>query len=272
MQTEKSRKIDKSVLNLGNVWILGKSSMPLKAVLFDMFDTLMMIEHNHAFYQPSLKKTHRFLVQNGVNVSFKVFSTAYVKARDALYTVADAQMEEPHFNVRIVNALQSLGYNFDGSSGVVCGATLAFCEEFMRYVRIDEHAESTVAKLHGKYKLGIVSNFAIPECVFKLLERHNLTGFFDVVVVSGAVNKRKPSPEIFQKALEKLGVDAESTVFVGDTVDADIQGPKSMGMKTIYIERRPQKEIEHTHPDEIIKSLNQLPAALERCWHDKMLH
>jgi HAD superfamily hydrolase (TIGR01549 family) len=237
--------------------------MRIKAVLFDMFDTLMIIERDHAFYSPSLKRAHAFLVHNGINVPFAVFTAAYVKARDALYVDADAQMEEPHFNLRIANALCSLGYDFDVSSDVVCGATLAFCEEFMRYVRIDEHTRSVLEKLRGKYKLGIVSNFAIPECVFRLLERDGLAELFDVVVVSGAVNKRKPRPEIFQRALEKLDVGAESVVFVGDTIDADIQGPQSMGMKTIYIERRTQKEIEKTFPDHIIKSLNQLIEAIE---------
>jgi putative hydrolase of the HAD superfamily len=238
--------------------------MQIKAVLFDMFDTLMMIEHDHAFYQPSLRKAHAFLVHNGINVPFNTFSAAYVEARDALYAAADAQMGEPHFNLRIVNALRSLGYDFDVSSDMVRGATLAFCEEFMRYVRIDKHAKRVLEELHRKYKLGIVSNYAIPECVFKLLERHGLAELFDVVVVSGAVNKRKPSPEIFQRALEKMGVDVESAVFVGDTVDADIQGPQSVGMKTIYIERRRQKEIEQACPDQTIKNLNQLAAAIER--------
>jgi len=233
-------------------------------VLFDMFDTLMLIEHEYAFYNPSLRRAHEFLVQNGVNVQFAVFKDAYIEARDALYAEADARMEEPHFNLRVANALHSLGYNFDVSSDVVCGATLAFCEEFMRYVRMDENARSALEKLHGKYRLGIVSNFAIPECVLRLLEKHGLDMFFDVVVVSGAVNKRKPSSEIFQKALEKLGVDASETVFVGDTVDADIQGAKSVGMKTIYIERRAQ-EVEHACPDQTIRSLNELSAALERC-------
>ncbi len=238
--------------------------MRIKAVLFDMFDTLVIIEHDHAFYKPSLRKAHAFIVRSGISVPFNAFNAAYVQARDALYAVADKQMEEPHFNLRIANALQSLGYDFDVSSGIVQGATLAFCEEFMRYVRIDENAKNALQQLYGKYKLGIVSNFAIPECVFKLLERHSLTSLFSVVIVSGAVNKRKPSPEIFRKALEKLGVAAESTVFVGDTVDADVQGPQSVGMKTIYIERRVQKEIEQTCPDETIKDLNQLSAAIER--------
>ena len=120
-------------------------------------------------------------------------------------------------------------------------------------------------ELHGQYKLGIVSNFAIPECVTKLLQRHGLAGFFDVVVVSGAVNKRKPSMEIFKHALEALGVKAEEAVFVGDTVDADVQGPKAAGMRTIYIERRPQKEAETACPDQTIKNLKQLPNAIEQC-------
>jgi putative hydrolase of the HAD superfamily len=63
-------------------------------------------------------------------------------------------------------------------------------------------------------------------------------------VVSGAVNKRKPSPEIFVKSLKKLGITAENAVFVGDTLDADIEGAKNAGMKAIIIEKRLQKEVE----------------------------
>jgi len=239
--------------------------MPIKAVLFDMFDTLMMIEKNHAFYSPSLRRAYDFLVKKGVTVEFPVFEKAYIEARDALYAEADAKLEEPHFNVRIANALRKLGYSHGVSSKVVAGATNAFCEGFMNYVRIDAHAKGVLEKLHGRYRLGIVSNFAIPECVLKLLEREGLAGFFDVVVVSGAVNKRKPSAEIFRKALEALGVTAEETVFVGDTVDADIEGPKNAGMKTIFIERRIQEGAEVACPTQTIKTLSDLLPALERC-------
>src|SRR3989337_2728605 len=238
--------------------------MRIKAVLFDMFDTLMLIEKDHAFYSPSLKRAYEFLREKGVKVKFEVFEKAYVEARDALYAEADAKLEEPHFNVRVSNTLKTLGYDYGVSSKVVAGATNAFCEGFMNYVRIDDDAASSLAKLHGRYKLGIVSNFAIPECVLTLLCKHGLDGFFDVVVVSGAVNVRKPSPEIFRKALEALGVDAEEAIFVGDTVDADVAGAKSLGMKKVYIERRVQKEAENACPDQTIKSMGELLSALER--------
>jgi putative hydrolase of the HAD superfamily len=113
--------------------------------------------------------------------------------------------------------------------------------------------------------MGVVSNFAIPECVERLLERQGLTKLFDVVIVSGAVNRRKPHPEIYQKALRKLGVTAEETVFVGDTVDADVQGAKAAGMKTVYLERRLQEDAENACPDQTIKNLGDLPEAIELC-------
>ncbi len=50
-----------------------------------------------------------------------------------------------------------------------------------------------------------------------------------------------------------LGVSASEAVFVGDTIDADVEGPKAVGMKVVYIERRPQKASEKFAPDQTIK-------------------
>lgn len=238
--------------------------MPIKAVLFDMFDTLMIIEKNHEFYSPSLMRMYRYLNRNGIDVSFERFDAAYIEVRDRLYAEADLNWEEPHFNVRVAETLKSLGYDSEVSSPIVTEATNEFCEEFMTYVRIDEKAEAMLKLLHGKYKLGIISNFAIPECVLKLLKANNIDSLFDVVVVSGAVNKRKPSPEIFTSTLKMLGVMPNETVFVGDTIDADIEGAKTVGMKAIYIERRAQDESEKCCPDKTIKSLDELILALNR--------
>jgi putative hydrolase of the HAD superfamily len=237
--------------------------LAIQAVLFDMFDTLMLIEKNHEFYALSLKRAHRILVENGLEAKFAVFRDAYIKARDALYAEADAQLAEPHFDLRISNALSNLGYS-KVDNAVVTKATDAFCGGFMEYVRIDNDAERVLEQLHGKYKLGIVSNFAIPECIYRLLQKHDLARFFEVVMVSAVINKRKPSPIIFESALAQLNVSHKNAVFVGDTVDADIDGAKAVGMKAIYIERREQK-MQNAIPDHTIKSLAELPMALEHC-------
>jgi putative hydrolase of the HAD superfamily len=244
------------MFNLGNLW------MPTKAVIFDMFDTLMPIEGDHAFYEPALRMLYEVLVRNGANVPYRKFRQAYAEARDELFSKADENLEEPHFNLRVAGALRRLGYNYDPFGREVSEATRAFCEEFMKYVRLDEDAVDVLKKLHGKFKLGIVSNFAIPECVYKLLERHSMSEFFDAVIVSGAVNKRKPSPEIFKRALEILNVKPEEAVFVGDTLDADIKGAKQAGMKAVFLERRKQEAYD-AYPDGKIESLTQLLRVLE---------
>jgi HAD superfamily hydrolase (TIGR01509 family) len=239
--------------------------MPVKAVLFDMFDTLMMIEKDHAFYNPAVKSMHQYVVKSGVPVTFAEFREAYIKARDLIYEEADAKLTEPHFNVRVQNALHNLGFVEEAKSAIVQGATAAFCGQFMNYVRIDANAAPILQQLHSNYSLGLVSNFAIPECVEQLLSREQIDNFFDVIIVSGAVNRRKPNPDIFTHALEKMQIKASETAFVGDTVDADIKGPKEVGMKTIYIDRRPQKDLEIYQPDFTIKSLIELPDVLKKC-------
>jgi HAD superfamily hydrolase (TIGR01662 family) len=252
--------------------------MRIRAVLFDLFDTLVLIEGGDSFYMPSLEKLHKFLVKNGVNVSFEEFSRVYFEVRDRVYEEAKRNLEEPHFNVRVSKTLKRLGYNLESSDAVVSGATMVFAKEFMSYVHIDENTIPVLQRLRGRYKLGIVSNFAIPECVRGLLEEFGLDGFFDVVVISGAVNRRKPSPEIFQKALKALAVDTSETVFVGDTPDMDVTGAKNVGMKAVLIERKtavidspnslvwkPSEVERPVQPDRVIKSLKELPDTLEDC-------
>ena len=97
--------------------------MPIKAVLFDMFDTLMLIEKNHEFYSPSLMRMYRYLKKNGIDVPFEQFNAVYIAVRDRLYAEADLNLEEPHFNVRVSETLKSLGYDYDVSSPLVAEAT-----------------------------------------------------------------------------------------------------------------------------------------------------
>ncbi|MEM2104111.1 MAG: HAD family hydrolase [Candidatus Bathyarchaeia archaeon] len=245
--------------------------MKLEAVLFDLFDTLLLIDGGEDFYSECLKKLHAFLKKNGVNVSFEEFQRVYFEVRDSIYADTSRNFEEPHFKVRVWQTLKKLGFNYELSDSIIAGAVEAFAEEFTRYVRLDEKASATLKKLHGKYKLGIVSNFAIPECAKSLLEKFQLKEYFDIITVSAEVNKRKPSPEIFRQALSSIEVDPSKAVFVGDTLDIDVDGAKKAGVKAIWLIRehftgdhlaRISKNIK---PDKTIKSLDELLTIIEDC-------
>ncbi len=244
--------------------------MHIEAVLFDLFDTLLLIEgseddDNESFYKPSLRKLHEVLVRNRVGVSLEEFSRAYFDVRNRFYAETRQSLEEPHMTVRLAQTMCSLGYRFDASDRVIVAASEAFAEEFMRYVRLDQDAHDVLQRLQGKYKLGIVSNAFVPETVWKLLERYELRRFFDVVMISGEINRRKPHAEIFERALEAIGVPAFDAVFVGDMVSLDVVGAKNVGMKAILIERRPTDEAANAKPDYTIKRLKELPMVLEDC-------
>ena len=237
--------------------------MRVKAVLFDLFDTLLMIGSDEVYYEPSLRKMYEFLKKKGVKASFEDFSRVYFEVRDSIYSETRKTLDEPHFNVRIMQTLQKLGYDFDVSDPVVVGATTAFADEFMSYVSVDGDAVSVLRALKKKYKLGLISNFGIPECGRKLLDNFGLRKFFDIVIISAEVNQRKPNPEIFKKALHDLNVYASEAVFVGDMPELDVKGPKSVGIKAILIERKPTETEASVKPDRVIKNLTELLTILE---------
>lgn len=239
--------------------------MHVEAVLFDLFDTLLLLEKQEVYYPPSLRRLYDFLAKKGISVSFEDFKQAYFEVRDKFYSESRESLEEPHFNLRVSQTLQRLGHNFDVSDSVIVGATMAFADEFMHYVSLDADALDVLQKLHGKYKLGLISNFAIPECGWKLLEKFGLKRFFEVVIISGEINRRKPSAEIFERALKALGVNASRVVFVGDMLDLDVMGPKKVGMKTVLVQRRCMEENANVKPDRVITRLSELLAVLEDC-------
>lgn len=239
--------------------------MQAKAVLFDLFDTLLLLEKDEAYYEPCLRRLHEFLVKNCIDVSFEDFRQVYFEVRNELYTEVAQSLEDPHFNVRVSLVLQRLGYNFAASDPLVVRGTEVFAGEFMRHVSLDDDALYVLQKLRPNYKLGLVSNFAIPECVWKLLDKFSLRDFFAVVLISAEINKRKPSPEIFERGLRMLGVDASETVVVGDSLGLDVKGAKNAGIRAILIERRATEEIVGANPDRVIGSLKELLVVLEDC-------
>ncbi len=93
-----------------------------------------------------------------------------------------------------------------------------------------------------------------------------LEDYFDVVVISEEVGIEKPDKQVFQVALDKLGVEAGNAVMVGNRIDADILGANRIGMKSVWFRWNDRYEeiigSEDEKPDFIIKSLAELPGIL----------
>lgn len=105
--------------------------------------------------------------------------------------------------------------------------------------------------------LGLISNFE--DWLEQLLEELEVHHFFDVTVISGIEGVEKPDRRIFNVALERAGVDAAHSVYVGDNPIFDAQAAQDAGMIPILIDRRGS----HVDTDFTrITSLEDLPAAI----------
>lgn len=233
-----------------------------RAVLFDLFDTLLLLDDVEVYYPLCLSKIYEFLLNHAINVSYEVFKKTYFTVRDEMIARALETLEEPHFNLRISHMMQRLGFNLEEKDPIVTGATKAFADELKRHTSPDPEAIDVLQQLHRKYKLGLVSNFGIPECGYELLDEFELKQFLDAVVISGVINRRKPSPEIFMAALKALGVEASETVFVGDSLTDDVQGSQNVGMRAVLLRKRPIPEDNEIKPNAIIEQLSELPKLL----------
>jgi phosphoglycolate phosphatase len=102
-------------------------------------------------------------------------------------------------------------------------------------------------------KTGIVTN-AFERDYQQILQKLSWTDQFDAVVGIDSCNKAKPDREIFICALEKLRVNPEETIFVGDSVKYDFEGAKKAGLRPLIINR----EAKASANVETIASLTEL--------------
>ena len=84
-------------------------------------------------------------------------------------------------------------------------------------------------------RLAICSNWDWD--LMESVEEVGLAGAIDVVVSSAWAGARKPHPRIFEHTLDKVGVGADSVLFVGDTWGPDVVGPQAAGMRPVYLLR-----------------------------------
>lgn len=89
----------------------------------------------------------------------------------------------------------------------------------------------------------------------RLLERLELSPFFDGVVVSAVVGSSKPSRAIFDEAVRLAGVPHAEALHVGDSLVDDYRGAQAAGLQAVLLDRRGRA------PEgfETIRSLSELP-------------
>jgi len=90
-----------------------------------------------------------------------------------------------------------------------------------------------VALRAAGFTLGLITNGSV-RMQSRKLECLALPPMFDAVLISDAEGVAKPDPEIFRRALARLGVDAVHACYVGNHPDVDVAGARAAGLKAVW--------------------------------------
>src|SRR5215470_9806775 len=220
--------------------------MAYRAVLFDLFDTLVLFDRERL---PLIEVSGKALRSTAGHVHAAVARHFPDVSLDAVYSglaeswkEAERQRAIYHREVaapaRFAHFLQSLAIDpASCPTDFVRSLADTHRRELGKAAEFPAHHGVLLQKLAARYRLAVVSNFDYTPTALDILGGAGVVERFEAIVVSDEVGWRKPRRDIFDVALARLGIPAEAGLFVGDRADMDVLGAQQIGMDAAWINR-----------------------------------
>ena len=218
--------------------------MRYRAVLFDLFDTLVRLNRerlplvtvNGRTVRSTVSRLHDVLSAEAPHVTIETLQGAMAES----WREAERLRAIDH---REVAAPERFGYLFrylalDPEScrpGLVIDMIETHRRELARAVEVPDHHAALLRDLRRHYRLAVVSNFDYTPTALGILTEAGIIDLFELIVVSDAVGWRKPAPPIFRETLDRMRLAPADALFVGDRADIDVAGALVMGMDVAWI-------------------------------------
>jgi len=227
---------------------------PPRVIFFDAADTLFHVRGSVGEAYCNLARKY------GVTADRDTIQQAFVGAFDAtpppVFAAQDPQEIKACERLWWFDVVHHVFYRV----GMFEGFDEYFEEVFAYFSRPDawelyEDTASTLSELGArKIELGIVSNF--DSRLYEILIGLGIDRFFESVTISSFAGAAKPSPKIFQRALQKHGVRAEEALHVGNSLRDDVRAAAAAGLEGVLLDRHGREAI----PPEVvtIKSLSDV--------------
>ncbi len=220
----------------------------VKAVLFDVDFTLA---------RPGPELGPEGYVRAGRRCGLALDAARYEQARDRAREQLERHPELAHdeeiwvaFTERVVT-----GMGGDPVRARACARDVLDAWERSENFDLYDDALPALAGLRERgLKLGLVSNGTRDLDAF--VRHHRLE--VDAAVSSRIHGKIKPDPSIFLAALDRLEVESDEAVMVGDQPEDDVEGARSIGMEALLLDR----DDRFPERSDRLRSLAELPAAL----------
>lgn len=201
-----------------------------KAVFFDLDHTLWDFDKNAEETLTELFVTYRFS-ELGLH-SADLFIDTYTRNNQRLWALYhNGEIDRNQLRAaRFADTFAELGLDpllFPS----------AFEEDYIRIApqktNLFPHTHETLAYLHGRYSLHLISN-GFKEASRTKIAKSDLGKYFSTIVISELVGVHKPHPDIFYHAVSNASTRIPESVMIGDSLEADIRGAQNVGMDAVY--------------------------------------
>ena len=228
----------------------------ISTVFFDYGDTLV---ENRPTY---LRRVTDLLGEFGYEREYSDVMRAFTRADYLVYVdlVSDEVGGEEQGMARFLNHF-SRDLDLDIDWPAMLPQITAKFEQGLQERSLCEGAVEMLEELEAKgFRLGIISNND-GSCREKC-EQIGIARHFEIIIDSTTVGVSKPSPKIFEMALEQMRVSPDESAHVGDMYGADVKGAGDLGIRTVWYNRRGLEAFDEHGPDHEVERLADIPGLL----------
>ena len=247
--------------------------MPIKAVTFDLWDTMVDDDSDEpkraALGLRTKRDERRHLLwqalQEEAPINYDRVELAYDTA-DAGFNVVWKELSiNWTLEQRLRVVLTGLGCALPSERLAKLIADTGRMEVDLPPDPVEGITEALEA-LSRRYKLAVVSDSIVTPGtgLREILEKHDIKRFFSGFAFSDEVGHSKPHRSMFDTACAQLGVSVDEIVHIGDRDQNDVKGPHALGAKAVLFTAVRDNDKGVTTADAICSSHQELPAIVDR--------
>jgi HAD superfamily hydrolase (TIGR01509 family) len=231
----------------------------IEAILFDMNGTLRAREPHEPTQRAAIKRILELLGKENASDDYWEELTRRQKAYSQWAQANLLQLSEEEIWTRWILPDEPR----ERIAALAAELMLAWSERKGRTVPIPGAQETIVELKRRGYRLGVISNSMSSLDIPRSLDAYGWNEYFDVVILSSALKRRKPAPEPFLEAARALKVKPANCAYLGNRISKDVIGCKRAGFALGIMLEPPGKlhreEQDQTiQPEAVIHSLREL--------------
>ncbi len=226
-----------------------------KAVLFDLDSTLYDYEKVH---KTALRAVYKILNKN-IKISFSKFKRLYNVSKREIHREL-AGTASSHNRVLYFQRLIEKTHN-TVDPDIILRLYRCYWDTLLKNMKPYKGVKDTLKKIKEKgMKIAIVSDLTT-HIQLRKIHKLGITQYIDYLITSEEAGSEKPHSIMFLLALNKLDVNPDEAVMVGDNTISDIEGANAVRLDTILLKKgklAKQPEENYQKPNYVINKITEI--------------